>query len=76
MYGLIIFKSKSVIYVSYSILNAIYTGFCPRTVVEPALQVHSGARVDRMTSLDPDISLYAGVQPITAVWCNAPHMAY
>ena len=42
-------------------------------VVEPLLQVHSGARVDRMTLLGSDISLYAGAQPITEQQLGAMH---
>ena len=43
------------------------------SVVEPLLQVHSGARVDRMTLLGSDISLYAGAQPITEQQLGAMH---
>ena len=49
------------------------------TVVEPLLQVHSGARVDRMIFLGSDISLYAGAQPITdhsLVQCTTHEMIH
>ena len=47
--------------------------FYHSSVVEPLLQVHSGAQVDRMTLLGSDISLYAGAQPITEQQLGAMH---